>query len=520
MQLIKLVISTIVLMFLVACANPDIQRDESDSLTELGRLQQDRIDESELLAKDILPSNVPMTEMRRRQIVGERNEPPIQLPRTSPLQPIDYPVSMRLDGTKLDSVLQLFARTAGFNLVQSSGVQQSSATISFTLQAIPWFDAYQLVQEQADIVTVFEDEYKLMRVYTQAEYANLVSAIVEQAKADSQQVDEFRRLSTIDPLAPKVIERFYLNFIEPETAASELKSMLATLYSVSEEDEDFLPTIIEDNDPASLIIRGTMRQAEEVEQLLGQIDVLPKQVIIEAFFVEVTDRFERELGARLSGIPESTSTTFGNVADFNLGDRPENALFDFLPAAGNTAFTVVRGIGSGYLRLQLQALENDGFSRTVSSPKILTTSGQEGSINRTVQTFFFEGGSSQATNGVVTTSPGNVSSEQAGLELTITPNVVGDYIHLEVNLNNDAFVGDFGGDLPPNKSTVQVSIPKLILRSGEIVVIGGVSTNNEGTDDVQTPLLGDIPVLGRLFKKQRDSKTNTQLLVFIAPRVI
>ena len=216
MQLIKLVISTIVLMFLVACANPDIQRDESDSLTELGRLQQDRIDESELLAKDILPSNVPMTEMRRRQIVGERNEPPIQLPRTSPLQPIDYPVSMRLDGTKLDSVLQLFARTAGFNLVQSSGVQQSSATISFTLQAIPWFDAYQLVQEQADIVTVFEDEYKLMRVYTQAEYANLVSAIVEQAKADSQQVDEFRRLSTIDPLAPKVIERFYLNFIEPK----------------------------------------------------------------------------------------------------------------------------------------------------------------------------------------------------------------------------------------------------------------------------------------------------------------
>ena len=247
MQLIKLVISTIVLMFLVACANPDIQRDESDSLTELGRLQQDRIDESELLAKDILPSNVPMTEMRRRQIVGERNEPPIQLPRTSPLQPIDYPVSMRLDGTKLDSVLQLFARTAGFNLVQSSGVQQSSATISL-LQAIPWFDAYQLVQEQADIVTVFEDEYKLMRVYP-AEYANLVSAIVEQAKADSQQVDEFRRLSTIDPLAPKVIERFYLNFIEPETAASELKSMLATLYSVAE--DDFLPTIIEDNDPAS-----------------------------------------------------------------------------------------------------------------------------------------------------------------------------------------------------------------------------------------------------------------------------
>lgn len=504
---------------LAACANPDISRDKSKTLTDLGRSQKTRIDEGELLAKDVLPANVSTDELRRREMVGKRSEAPVKLPLTKPLKSIDYPINLRLDSTKLDSVLRLFARTAGYSLVLSSGVQNSPSTISFNLQGVPWLNAYTLVQEQAKVITVFEDSYKLMRVYTLEEYARLTDAIIAEAKQSSLQVDEFRRLSTIDPLAPKNIDRFYLNYIEPEIASAELKTTLATLYSVKAEDTEFLPTIIEDKDPASLIIRGTTRQLNEVENLLAQIDVLPRQVIIEAFFVEVTDSFERELGVRLSGNPGGDGT-FGSVADFNVGDAPDNQLFNFLPTGAGTAFTVVKGIGSNYLRLQLQALENDGFSRTVSSPKILTTSGETGSISRDLTTFYRGEDTVVNTGNTSEVIRGSVESETAGLALSIKPDVVGEYVHLEIDLNNNSFVGEPGGDVPPDKSQVTVTIPKLILRSGEIVVIGGVSSDNEDTDDVQTPFLGDIPLLGRLFKKQRDASTNTQLLVFIAPRVI
>lgn len=517
MQLIYIVILS---LFVTACSSNSVDSDsrQLEDFSEVARDQKDFIINNQVLDRQVLPEQKPA---KRESIVSEvmdvRDDVPTDLPQESPLQPIDYPVTLNVKNASLGSVIQLFARTAGYSLFESSGVQaKANEKITLNLNAIPWEMAFELVKERGQLRAVFDDHHRLMRLYTESEYETLVTALYDQRLKETEKIEKLRLVSSVDPRQPRLIERIYLRFIKPDKAAEELKKELAALYGV-EESSPFLPIISEDVDPASLLIRGSKAQLADARLLLDQIDRLPKQVIIEAFFVEVSENFEKELGVRLSGKTGSSKIGVGlNPTADGENELPDAELFDFLPNAGQ-AFTVVSGVGSGLLRLELQALQADGFSRTVSSPKILATSGEESRIKREIETFF-RGQGSVADNG--TSTDGAVESIKAGLSLTMKPEVVGDYVHMEVDLRNDAFVGSATTDVPPDKSIVEVSIPRLILRTGEIVVIGGVASLNESVDNQKVPGLSELPGAGKLFQGVEEGDSRTQLLVFIAPRII
>ena len=133
-----------------------------------------------------------------------------------------------------------------------------------------------------------------MRVYDQGGFAQVEEGIIRDAIDQADRAERFRRLATRDPSEPKVIERFMLRHIQPDEAKAELDQAIESLYG-NDEDHEFKPNVIADTDPASLIMRGTKRQLDEAAGLLSQIDILPRQVIIEAL-VEVADGFEQALG--------------------------------------------------------------------------------------------------------------------------------------------------------------------------------------------------------------------------------
>ena len=525
MQLIKSTSIVCLALLLSACAsrtegpNPDRAIDLAKLPNDSSSAQQERdviADNGLLLEREVLPTADRAETPVVRVPISSVDEAPSALPQSRPSQPKTFPVTVRFAGTKVDSVLQVFARSAGYNLV--SNVGNGNRPINLDIDGLPWIEAYDLVQEIASLETVFDDKLNLMRVYDQGGFAQVEEEIIREAIDQADRVERFRRLATRDPSEPKVIERFMLRHIQPDEAKAELDQAIESLYGNDEGSSEFKPSVIADTDPASLIMRGTKRQLDEAAGLLAQIDILPRQVIIEAFFVEVGDDFEQALGARLSG---DTS----NPGRFELGVDGENSgeAFNFLPAGGSFGVTLIDNLTSGQLQLELSALQEDALSRTVSAPKILTRSGEVGTISRTRTTFYVEESIVPGENG--DTVAREVRDLEAPLSLEITPTVVGDYIHLDVSLENTTFgpVPPRDGDelqLPPDTNTVTVETGKLILRTGEIVVVGGVTSQTASDSQAGVPGISQTPGIGRLFRRDAESNELNQLLIFIAPRVI
>ena len=532
MQLIKSTSIVCLALLLSACASrtdgPNQNRaiDLAELPKDSSTAAQERdviADTGLLLERDVLPSADRALAEVERVSISSVDAPPSALPQSRPSQPKNFPVTVRFAGTKIDSVLQVFARSAGYNLV--SNVGNGNRPINLDIDGLPWIEAYDLVQEIANLETVFDDKLNLMRVYDQGGFAQVEEEIIRDAIDQADRVERFRRLATRNPSEPKRIERFMLRHIQPDEAKAELDQAIESLYGNDEGSSEFKPTVIADTDPASLIMRGTKRQLDEAAGLLSQIDILPKQVIIEAFFVEVGDDFEQALGTRLSGDTSNPNRFLLGTGGANPEPNTGTA-FNFLPEGGTFGVTLIDGLSSGRLRLELSALEEDNLSRTVSAPKILTRSGEEGSIARTRTTFYTE---TTREAGSDPENPDNVTEIvkelAAPLSLTITPTVVGDYIHMNINLENTTFGAipeptPNGTQLPPDTNTVTVDTGKLILKTGEIVVVGGVTSQSASDGQSGVPGLSQAPGVGRLFRRDTETNELNQLLIFIAPRVI
>ncbi|MGB0965816.1 MAG: hypothetical protein ACPGU3_06590 [Litorivicinus sp.] len=541
---------------------------------EFSTTARESLDRGALIERSVLPSNQPsQPRERRREVVGVRQEAPVNLPQTEPLRPLDFPITAKFDDTRLESVYELFAKTAGYSLVLSDGVKaELDNRLTFDVSAVPWQQAFDLIVNEAQITPIYDDVARVLRLIKNDEYDTLVAGLLEQRNQRITNIDAFRRLETLDPLAPKRIERIYLNHIKPVEAKAKLELALATLYgfppsvatTVSTpqpltsdaaipagfevtvgdqpavptdeqraEFERFIPAILVDNENGSLLLRGTRRQLDEAFDLLDEIDVLPRQIVLEAFFVEVKDSFEQELGVRLSGVPNTDNLGFasqsqlGGVANSVSADQ---ALFDFRQTGfDGAAFTVVRGIGSGLLRLELQALEKEGFSKTVSSPKILTTSGRAGKIKQDLN-FVYRGPSTTSVDDrgtpddplddLITTNPGDEQNATATLGIDAVPVAVGDKIHLDLALKNIVFTEALEGlDRAPSTSSVDVAT-SLVLANNEIVVIGGVALDSASLARDKVPGIADVPGVGRAFQGNDTNEEFTKLLIFLAPRIL
>lgn len=254
----------------------------------------------------------------------------------------------------------------------------------------------------------------------------------------------------------------------------------------------------------TLFVQDTPSNLENVRSLIKQIDVSVRQVMIEARFVEAKDSFSRDLGGKLdfrsNNIPVNTFTGTG-TGNVNLPGASGGI--------GGLSLALINSATSDTLTLQLMASQTDGVTKNIASPRVITADKSEANIESGVEIPYLQASSSGATN---------VAFKKAVLSLKVTPIITpDDHINMKLNVNQDTVGAAYFG--VPSVNTKQVST-QVLVENGGTVVIGGVYTQDDTDSTTKVPLLGDIPVLGWLFKNKTVTRDKKELLIFITPKIM
>jgi type IV pilus assembly protein PilQ len=292
----------------------------------------------------------------------------------------------------------------------------------------------------------------------------------------------------------------------------------------------------------TLLLQDTPENLEQINRLVARLDIPVRQVEIEARIVLVNDDFERQLGARLgitdvqgngnNGIVTTTGTAAGEDSIVGSALNVINGTGQFitipsgtagaperynvnLPVA-NPAGSLAVGILSGakLIDLELSAAQAETQAKVISSPRVITANQKQATIMQGVEIPYQQSASSGATS---------ISFKNAVLQLQVTPQITPDNrIILDLDVRDDEVgqvIVESGGVNVPAIDTREVTT-QVLVNDGQTVVLGGILTTNERDAQTKVPWLGDIPVLGHLFKSTDRTNNKDELLIFVTPKIV
>ena len=417
-------------------------------------------------------------------------------------------VTLKFQNLDFRETMKLMSRMGQINILVGDEV---AGEISAELINVPWDKAFQALLDIKNYASDIDVESNLIRVHSPSQLTQQDTYKSSRAAAVKNKVE------LEDSVEPILSEIFRLYYITP----AEAKKTITELFTGK---DSFNPIkITEETTTRSIIVRGKQKDLDVVDKVIGEIDVRTKQVLIEAFIVEASSDFERALGTRLGGYYQKMGQVAGGVAgssstgsksaDLGLAaglGSSKDTLTNF-PAAGATSgIGLLKKTTTGVLKLEITALESMGLGKTISNPKVFTLDNQVATVTQGQQ-IAYQGTSE---GGGTTTS-----FKDAALILQVTPSIIGDgNVLLDIKVNNDSPDTSSTADEPPiNKMEI---ITKLLVADGDIVVIGGIKKNQVSDSKNQTPGVGDMPVIGNLFKGKAKSDNLDELLVFIAAKVL
>ena len=419
-------------------------------------------------------------------------------------------ISLKFQNLDFKQTMNLMAKIGEINILVGDEV---AGAISAELVDVPWDKAFQALLDMKNYASDIDVTSNLIRVHSPQTLTSQETYKSERAQAVKKKVE------LEDSVEPIYSEIFRLYYISPAQA----KKTIEELFTQTGASTSYSPIqITEEITTRSIIVRGKEKDLDVVDKVIKEIDIRTKQVLIEAFIVEANSDFERALGARLGGYYNKGGKVMGGLAGASSGSASST---DMGTAAGlgsatdSVANFPVTGATSGIgllkrttamaLKTEITALETKGLGKTISNPKIFTLDNQMATITQGEEIPY------------QTTSEGTTSTsfKEAALKLEVTPSIIGDgNVLLSIKVNNDTPNRTTGSDEPPiNKMEI---VTKLLVADGDIVVIGGIKKNVIANSKQQTPGLGNMPVIGNLFKGKSNSDNLDELLVFIAPRVL
>lgn len=413
-------------------------------------------------------------------------------------------LSLNFQDIEIRSVLQLIADFTDLNLVASDTV---SGRITLRLQNVPWDQALEIVLRTKGL-----DKRQVGNVL-------MVAPAAEIAARERQELDNQRQFQELAPLRTEFIQVLYADARE-----------LVGLFQAAGDGEASLlserGSIIIDERTNAIIISETEDKLVELRRIMQLLDVPVRQVQIEARIVTANTNFTEQLGIRWGGgkgesIDDNFLSIGGTVAGSqNIRDSvgagtgpatefPDAAAVDLGLGTRSSGFTI--GIaGRDYLLdLELSALASDGQAEVVARPKVITADKQTATISSGVQIPYQEASSSGATS---------TSFQEAVLSLEVTPQITpDDRIIMDLTVNQDSVGQVFNGipSINTNEVTTQV-----LVDNGQTLVLGGIFTTSSNSSVDKTPFFGDLPYLGRLFRRTVDNDDKQELLIFITPRII
>ncbi|HFC5402943.1 TPA: type IV pilus secretin PilQ [Neisseria gonorrhoeae] len=413
-------------------------------------------------------------------------------------------ISLDFQDVEIRTILQILAKESGMNIVASDSV---NGKMTLSLKDVPWDQALDLVmqarnldmRQQGNIVNIAPRDELLAKdkAFLQAEkdIADLGALYSQNFQLKYKNVEEFRSILRLDN-ADTTGNR--------NTLVSGRGSVLI--------------------DPATntLIVTDTRSVIEKFRKLIDELDVPAQQVMIEARIVEAADGFSRDLGVKFGATGrkklknETSAFGWGVNSGFGGDGKWEVQTKINLPvAAAANSISLVRAISSGALNLELSASESLSKTKTLANPRVLTQNRKEAKIESGYEIPF-----------TVTTASGggnstNTELKKAVLGLTVTPNITPDgQIIMTVKINKDSPAQCASG----NNTILCISTKSLntqaMVENGGTLIVGGIYEENNGNTLTKVPLLGDIPVIGNLFKTRGKKTDRRELLIFITPRII
>lgn len=463
-------------------------------------------------------------------------------------------VSLNFQNIPLRELLHVFAEITGFNIVVSDTV---AGNVSLRLNEVPWDQALEIVLKQkglamrknGNVVWIAPSDELAARekleLETSQAIADLEPVRTESFQLNYQRADIVdRMLRGISGMAPGAATTAIPVAGAPRNPNRILSDRGSSIF---------------DQRTNKLFVTDTPTKLGEIRRLIAEVDVAVRQVLIEARIVEADNTFSKSLGVRLGGTDGRGNTVgypllgsnttrwgiAGSASDANrqlpygitvpaarITDITDNTITinrlttvensrDFANSqfvnlaatnpAGQFALTLFNAAKTQLITLELSAMESDGKGKTISSPRVLTADQKEATIEDGQELPYWSASSSGATT---------VSYRKAVLSLNVTPQITPDgkvLMKLQVNKDNvnPSLSTSYG--LAIDTKNVKTDV---LVENGGTVVIGGIYVQEERNTVTRVPLLGDLPVVGALFRKTDKADNRRELLVFVTPKIV
>lgn len=430
-------------------------------------------------------------------------------------------LSLNFQNIEVRSLLQVIADFTNFNIVTSDSV---SGSVTLRLQDVPWDQALDIILQAKGLG---------LRKSGNVLWVAPKDEIAAKEKLDLESIVAVQGLEALRT------QSFQINYAKAEEIAAYLKADgggekgSARILSVR-------GSVIAEKRTNQLFVTDIPSKLEQVQQLITKLDIAVRQVLIEARIVEATDTFGKSLGVKLGGVDAraasggdggyqvngdnrvafgtsysnlvpTTSSSFTNKLDGNGQFLTMPAVVNYPALSSPAAFAVsiFNASANRFLNLEISALEADGKGKVVSSPRVVTADQVQATIEQGEELPYQVASASGATS---------IAFRKANLKLEVTPQITPEgSIILKLDVTKDTVGRLTTAGFAIDTKHINTSV---LVENGGTVVIGGIYAETTKEDETRVPVLGDLPVLGNLFKTKARSTSKTELLVFITPKMI
>jgi len=452
-------------------------------------------------------------------------------------------LSLNFQNIEVRALLQVIADFTNFNVVTSDTV---TGSVTLRLKDVPWDQALDIIMQAKGLGL--------------RKSGNVLWIAPKEELATKEKL-ELESKAAIAQLEPLRTQSFQLNYVKALDVANGLTGQnigagagagaggagggTGSSSAPGAGHTRILSTrgsVIAETRTNQLFVSDIPSKLEEIQAMIAKIDIAVRQVLIEARIVEADDKFGRALGVKLGandlrgqqgGIPgysvgsgnyltvggnynavgsqtnQGAASSYNNTQFVNLAANTSADVFGSSASAATVALSLFSATANRFLNLELSALETDGKGKIVSSPRVITADQTKAVIEQGEELPYQQSTSSGATS---------ISFKKAVLKLEVTPQITPEgSVIMNVDVNKDS-----RGTLTPqgyaiNNKHVQTQV---LVENGGTVVIGGIYTQDESDTVNKVPLLGDVPVLGNLFKNKTRTTSKTELLIFLTPKVV
>jgi type IV pilus assembly protein PilQ len=420
-------------------------------------------------------------------------------------------MTLNFQNIDIRSLLQVMADFTGLNLVVSDSV---TGTVTLRLKEVPWAQALNIILETHGLG---------MR-----QLGNVLQ-IAPKAELAAREKTEIEAQQALQGLGPVRMQEFKLNYARAADVARSLTGSGAGANAPG--GMSILSargSVLADLRTNQVFVSDMPTRLVQVQDLIRKLDIPVRQVLIEARIVEASDNFGRSLGVRLGGRATGLNNNINTQAGASYlspaaGATSQQTAFgvtagDFvnLPAAAQNGYNAASFAVSLFnasltrvLNLEISAMEADGKGKIISSPRIVTTDQVKALIEQGTELPYEEKSASGATT---------TAFRKANLKLEVTPQITPEgNIILNLDINKDSVGRLTTKGFAIDTKHVQTQV---LVENGGTVSIGGIFEEIERTDDTKVPVLGDLPGLGWLFRNRSSSRSKSEMMVFITPKLL